>query len=162
MDIKTGLLLFTAMTSALIAGLFWAFTNSVMPGLAKVSDAAFVSTMQSINRVILNPIFFLCFLGTAITLPFSIFLEYKTGMSRRFWYITAATLLYLIGVMLVTMAGNVPLNNSLEAFTIDTAKEGALNQARSAFENRRNMLNNIRTISSVGACFFLMLALNTK
>lgn len=50
----------------LSAGLFFTYSNSVLPGLAKVASHEFVAVMTSINREILNARFFLVFVGALI------------------------------------------------------------------------------------------------
>ena len=42
------------LVTGLVAGLSFAYSCSVMPGLAATDDRTFVGTMQSINRRILN------------------------------------------------------------------------------------------------------------
>ncbi|MBC8154239.1 MAG: DUF1772 domain-containing protein, partial [Bacteroidetes bacterium] len=58
-------------TTALIAGLLYAYSCSVNPGLNRLSDASYLAAMQSINREIQNPVFFLSFLGALVLLPLS-------------------------------------------------------------------------------------------
>lgn len=60
------LTLVTALGCALIAGIFFAFSNFVMKALARVSPASGIAAMQSINVVVLNPGFLGLFLGTAL------------------------------------------------------------------------------------------------
>ncbi|MET3535054.1 anthrone oxygenase family protein [Chryseobacterium limigenitum] len=69
----TILLIVTAVLTALIAGLFYAYSCSVVLGLGKLSDTEYLKAMQSINREILNPVFFVSFMGTAVLLPISTF-----------------------------------------------------------------------------------------
>lgn len=57
---------FTALTTALIAGLFYAYSCSVNPGLGNLPDKEYILTMQSINIAIINPVFMLSFIGTVI------------------------------------------------------------------------------------------------
>lgn len=69
----------TATLTALIAGLFYAYSCSVNIGLAKLPDSQYIAAMQSINREIQNPAFFLSFIGTLLMLPISTFFQYKDG-----------------------------------------------------------------------------------
>ena len=55
------ILVITATLTALVAGLFFAWSVSITLGLARVSDSEYVSVMQSINRAIQNPVFFAAF-----------------------------------------------------------------------------------------------------
>jgi uncharacterized membrane protein len=55
-----------ALGSGLMAGLFFAFSTSVMSALGRISPPAGISAMQSVNVTILNPVFFTVFFGTAL------------------------------------------------------------------------------------------------
>ena len=147
MKMITILLIITATVTALIAGLFYAYSCSVVLGLGKLSDAEYLKSMQSINREILNPVFFLSFMGAAFLLPISTF--FYRGQNPVFLLLLLATLAYLIGVFAVTMFGNVPLNDQLAQFDIANSSAEAIKEMRSKFEDRWNFLNNIRTFFSV-------------
>ncbi len=147
MKMTTVFLLITAVLTALIAGLFYAYSCSVVLGLGKLSDTEYLRAMQSINREILNPVFFMSFMGTAVLLPLTTFL-YR-GEQPGFLFLLLATAAYLIGVFGVTIVGNVPLNDMLDQFDISNSTAEAVKQMRESFENRWNLLNNIRTAFSV-------------
>jgi len=51
-------LVITTTTTSLIAGLFYAYSCSVNPGLRRLADKEYLTAMQSINKAILNPVFF--------------------------------------------------------------------------------------------------------
>ena len=51
--------------SALLGGIFFAFSSFVMKALARVPSAEGIAAMQSINVVVLNPSFLGAFMGTA-------------------------------------------------------------------------------------------------
>lgn len=146
MKMITLVLLITGVLTALIGGLFYAYSCSVVLGLGKLSDVEYLKAMQNINREILNPAFFMSFMGTAILLPVSAFLFRG---QPPFIFLVLASLAYLIGVFGVTVAGNVPMNDILDKFDISNAAEGAVRQMRDSFENRWNFLNNIRTGFSI-------------
>lgn len=74
----------TAILTALVAGLFYAYSCSVSPGLGRLPDAGYLSAMQSINRAIQNPVFFISFLGCLILLPLSTYLHYSSPVTLRF------------------------------------------------------------------------------
>lgn len=147
MKMTTILLIVTATLTALIAGLFYAYSCSVVLGLGKLSDVEYLKSMQSINREILNPVFFISFMGTAFLLPISTFI-YR-GQNPVFLLLLLATLAYLIGVFGVTVVGNVPLNDQLDQFDIANSTSQVLKEMRDKFENRWNFFNNIRTFFSV-------------
>lgn len=143
----TVFLITATVLTALIAGLFYAYSCSVVLGLGKLSDSEYLRAMQSINREILNPVFFVSFIGAAILLPVTAFLF--RGQQPAFIFLLLASVAYLIGVFGVTVAGNVPLNDLLGKFDIAGSSAEAVKQMRETFENRWNFLNNIRTVFSV-------------
>jgi uncharacterized membrane protein len=57
----------SAIGCGLIAGVFFAFSTFVMQALRRLPGAEGMPAMQSINVVVLNPIFLGVFLGTAVT-----------------------------------------------------------------------------------------------
>ncbi|MDR2234865.1 MAG: DUF1772 domain-containing protein [Chryseobacterium sp.] len=143
----TVFLIAATVLTALIAGLFYAYSCSVVLGLGKLSDAEYLKSMQNINREILNPVFFLSFMGTAILLPVTTFLF--RGQQPAFIFLLLASVAYLIGVFGVTVAGNVPLNNLLDQFDISGSSAEAIKKMRENFEGRWNFLNHIRAVFSV-------------
>lgn len=70
-------LILAATAAALMAGLFYSWSCSVVPGLAKLSDANYLASMQAMNKAILNPVFFSSFFGTLLLLPISTFIHYN-------------------------------------------------------------------------------------
>jgi uncharacterized membrane protein len=151
-------LLAAAFTTALIAGLFYAYSCSVNAGLGRLPDAGYLAAMQSINREILNPLFFMSFMGTLILLPLSTWLQFSHPVSLRFYLLLAATLVYAIGVFGVTMAGNVPLNNALDGFHIQAASAEEISRQRILFEKPWNQLHSIRTIANAIALILVLIA----
>ncbi len=156
MKMTTLVLIITAVLTALIGGLFYAYSCSVVLGLGKLSDVEYLKAMQNINREILNPVFFMSFMGTAAFLPVSVFLF--RGHQSVFIFLLLAALAYLIGVFGVTVAGNVPMNDALDKFDISNSTTEAIRQMRANFENRWNFLNNIRTVFSVISIIFVVCA----
>jgi len=155
---NTILLILTTMSSGLIAGLFYSWSVSVTPGLAKISDENYLQVFQSMNRAILNPVFFIFFMGLVILLPLLSYLYYSSPVSAQFWYILSAAILYLIGVIAVTIFGNVPMNNTLEVLQIDSMSPEQMSSFRFGFEKKWNNLNWARTICSSLSFVLLIMA----
>ena len=132
----------------LSAGLFFGFSVAVMPGLLTVGDSVFVATMNSINRAILNPVFFLVFVGAVLGPAAAAVLAFLGGDPVQGILAAAATLVYVIGVLAVTARVNVPLNDSL-----------ARNGDRQAYEPRWVRFNTVRTWSSLVAFVLGVVAL---
>jgi len=148
MTMKTLVLLLSTVSTALIGGLFYAYSCSVLPGLTRLSDLSFLQAMQAINRAILNPLFFISFMGTLILLPVCTWLFYDKSLTMVFYLLLAATLLYTGGVFLVTMVGNVPLNNLLDGANLEKMDANELSALRNKFEPAWGMFHRIRTIIS--------------
>lgn len=142
------ILILAGVTTALMAGLFFAWSYSVTPGLARVTDATYIESFQAMNRAILNPLFFLCFFGAAFLLPITTYMHYTHNTSLRFWLLLVATITYLVGVMGVTIFGNVPMNEALDAFHLKNATTQEVAQQRANFETMWNKLNLIRTVAN--------------
>ena len=152
------ILVITATTTALMAGLFYSYSCSVNLGLGRLPDAAYITSMISINRAIQNPVFFISFLGTPLLLPLSTYLNYGQPISIRFWFLLVATVVYLIGVFGVTVLGNIPLNRMLDVFDIQAASMEEIARQRVKFEGPWNKLNNIRTLASTLAIILVVIA----
>ena len=152
------ILIITATVTGLMAGLFFAWSCSVTIGLARLSNTEYLSAMQSLNRAIQNPLFFACFFGAAILLPVSTFMHYSQASTNQFWLLLSATSIYLIGVMGVTIFGNIPLNNMLDSFAIQSGTVGEIALTRTKFELPWNRLNNIRTVASTASLVLVILA----
>lgn len=141
------LVLATALT-ALMAGLFFAYSVSVSPGLGKLSAPEFIKAMQSINRAIQNPLFFTGFFGAPLLLAVASYQQYG-GRPLAFGCLLAAALLYGCGVLGVTVLANVPLNNQLDAFDASAATVEKAREMKAHFETRWNFWNNVRTLASL-------------
>jgi uncharacterized membrane protein len=152
------ILILTATVTALIAGLFFAWSCSVTIGLARIPDTMYIAAMQAMNRAILNPVFLICFVGNVLLLPLSAYMFYSTPVSARFVLLVAAAIVYLAGVFAVTIFGNVPLNESLDAFPLATASSAEIAAQRLAFEKPWNTLNMIRTVASILSVVLVIVA----
>ena len=153
---KTLIFFTTVLLNALSAGFFFAWSVSVILGTKKIGDCAYLETMQSINREILNPVFFLVFFGSLIALVVNTYLQFDN--KPVFWLVLASTLVYLIGTFGVTAFGNVPLNDALEALNITQLSSLDLKNFRIHYENSWNHYHNIRTLSGMVSFILLLIA----
>jgi uncharacterized membrane protein len=115
-----GLLLVAALGSALVAGAFAVFTVMVMPALAALPAPDGVAAMQSVNRVAVRPLFMTALFGTAVVCLAIGVWEVLSGPRAA---VLLAVGLYLLGPVVVTVAGNVPLNDALAG--MDAGSAGA-------------------------------------
>src|SRR5262245_51876522 len=84
-----------------------------MGALDRVHPSAGVASMQAINVTVLNPLFLLFFIGTALlSLVLCAFALVRWHHPSSAWLL-AGGVLYVGGSLLVTAARNVPLNKTL-------------------------------------------------
>jgi uncharacterized membrane protein len=153
-NVNTLILTATITATALIAGLFYAYSCSVNIGLGRLPNREYLAAMQNINNAILNPLFFISFMGTLILLPLSAWLNYEQSLSGRFLLLAIAAALYITGVFGVTILGNVPLNDMLAGANLKSATVNDIARLRLSFEQAWLMWHNVRTVASV-VCLIL-------
>ncbi len=139
----------TVILSGMIAGLFYGYSCSVNIGLGRLNEPEYLKAMQSINKAILNPAFFLSFFGALVVLPVTTWLSYTTFPDIKFYLLFIASVIYIIGVFGITLFGNVPLNNSLEKFDLLNSSAESISIMREKFETNWNSLHHIRTYASI-------------
>jgi uncharacterized membrane protein len=140
---RIAVLVAATITAGLMAGLFYAFSITVMPALRRSSAGIFVEVMQSINRVILNGWFFLCFMGTLVLTALAAVLYAISGPSAVLVPVIIALVLYA-AQLIITFSLNVPLNNALDRATEPEP-------ARLAFEETWVRWNHVRTLVCTGS-----------
>src|SRR5215217_3310623 len=115
------------LATGLVAGVFYAYSVSVDPGLAAQSDASYVG---------------------AVLLPLAALVVHLPRLrSGRFLLISLACLFYIGGGFLLTAFVNVPMNDQLA--TVDPeAPARILSWAREAYEGPWDFWNGVRTIFS--------------
>ena len=140
----------------MIAGVFFAFSSFIMKALAKLPSSEGIAAMQSINVVVLNPSFLGAFMGTAlISVLIAVLAVMDWGTPAAAWYLAGA-LLYVIGTFLVTVMGNVPLNNQLAA--VPAGGEEAV-PVWEHYLDRWTMFNTVRTVAAIAAVLMFVIGL---
>ncbi len=157
---KTIVFFITVLLNALSTGFFFAWSVSVVLGTKKVGDFTYLESMQSINKEILNPAFFIVFFGSLIMLAISASLQFNNKL--MFGLVLASAIIYLIGAFCITAFGNVPLNNELEALNITKLSILELKNFRTYYESAWNQYHNIRTISSLISFILLLISIFIK
>ncbi|MCQ0002775.1 DUF1772 domain-containing protein [Streptomyces sudanensis] len=132
--------------TGLYAGYMFAFRSGVMPALGEVDDASFTLVMRTVNRKVPGPLFLLLLLGSLVFPAASSFVGPEARDGSETALMGAAAVCALVG-HLITVAGNVPLNDALES----SRGEGDEQAARKAFEARWNALHGVRTLFAVAA-----------
>jgi uncharacterized membrane protein len=146
-----------ALGSGLIAGFFLAFSACVMAALGRIPPASGISAMQSVNVVVLNPVFLGTFFGTAALSFVLAAAALMNWTEPGAFYLLAGSLLYLAGSILVTMICNVPLNNRLAAVKPESAEGKAV---WTHYLRVWTAWNHVRTAAPLAAmaCFILAFA----
>ncbi|GDY24879.1 membrane protein [Agarivorans sp. Toyoura001] len=157
-NVEYFLLLLAAITSGVVAGIFFAFSNFVMPALARLTNEQGLAAMQSINVTVLNPGFFMVFIGSALLSLASLTWQFTLAVSINY-YAVAASLSYLIGCFAVTALANVPRNNALALISRQTALSSEDAQYWRTYLQSWTAWNHIRTVASAMAMLLFIFAL---
>jgi len=129
-----------------VYGVFFTYSNSVVPGLDDADPEKAVEAMRKMNVAIINPRFLATFVGPVLTSALTGFLLLGLGERTPGWLFLAAAVVYLFGALVVTGRVNVPLNNALEAGTSTDWQ-----QRWADFSPRWRRWNTVRTVASGAA-----------
>lgn len=154
-QLTTALAITALLGSGVIGGVFFAFSSFIMKSLSRLPSSEGIAAMQSINVVVLNRSFLGTFMGTAAIALLLIVLslwQWGTEPSPLF---LAGAVLYFVGTFVVTIAGNVPLNNRLAAAAPD---ENAAPLWEHYLE-RWTQFNTLRTIAAIASALAFTLGL---
>jgi len=135
--------------TGLLAGLYYGWAVSVMPGLRQASDRTTVEALWQMNRAIQNPVFFVSFAGAPILSLWALIRARRGGSSENLRWVAVAFALNALG-LLVTIAFNIPLNNKLDK-AFGPTHPGNLAATRHHFENPWIAWNIVRTIVTTAA-----------
>lgn len=142
--------------AGLVGGIFYAFSSFIMTALGRLPVTSGVGAMQSINVVVLNPSFLGLFLGTAAVSVVAAAVAVAQWHAPATPFLLAGALLYGVGTFLVTVRGNVPLNERLAGLAATDPEAGTLWRD---YLRRWTRLNTIRTAAAGGAALMYGLAL---
>lgn len=137
---------FLALWSAVIGGVFSAFSEFIMAGLLRARPSAGIQAMQEINKTVIRTqfvagIMLIPVLSVAVAVYGANHLE---GAARI--ALIAAPAIYIPSVFLMTMIGNVPMNNRLESLDPESAEAAAYWQV---YGRRWTRLNHFRSLGSI-------------
>lgn len=139
----------------LIAGVFFAFSTFVMKALGAIPPPQGIAAMQSINIVVINPVFLTPFVGTAATCAVLIVASVLRWNDPRALYWLLGGLFYVVGCFLVTMMFNVPRNDALAALTPSSADAV---QYWTSYLSSWTTWNHVRTAAALVAALLLIIA----
>lgn len=144
------LTLLAALGAGTMGGFFYAFSGLVMPSLARLPVGPAIAAMQTINIVVLNPLFFALFFGTA---ALSIALVLLAAIGAAPVLAASGGVVYLAAVIGVTMAANVPLNDRLARLDAGSADAEAV---WADYLRRWTMWNHVRAGGGAAALALLL------
>ena len=146
-----------ALGAGLIAGVFFAFSSFVMRALGRLPAPHGIAAMQSINIVVINPVFLGVFMGTALASAACVVVSLLRWSSPDAIPLLTGGVLYILGTFLVTLRLNVPLNNALERLTPDDP-DAASHWTR--YLRRWTAWNHVRTLAALLAAAAFIVALS--
>lgn len=149
-------------STGLMAGIFFTWTNAVTPGIGQLGDLNYLQALQAMNRSILNPLFYMAFAAPVISLLGQTVLAFKNSSGIELKFILAAAIIYIFGAFLVTLLGNIPLNEFLDQANLSSLSLRQIQEIRGKVEFSWNRFNLIRTISSFTAFVVLLYTIFLK
>ncbi len=141
-----------ALGCGLIAGLCFTFSIAVMPAFDDLSPSAAIAAMQSINRTIVNPLFLLALLGTALACVVLVVWSIRAWDQPGARLVLTGAALYLLGMIGVTFVASIPLNDTLDSVRADGPDAA---QDWSDFSGPWTVLNHVRTVAVLAAAGLL-------
>ena len=157
LSLRLSILLLGILLTGLTAGLCFTWSNAITPGIGRLDDLGFLKAFQSMNRVIINGRFLLVFFGPVVLLFLNAYLFKNGGFS--FWLFLLAAILFFVGLALVTIFGNVPLNELLDKSVLENLSQDQLEILRERFEQPWNRWHMVRTICSILSFALLLLGM---
>ena len=150
--IRDTVLVIATIAAGLLAGLFYAYTVSVMPGLARGDDRTWVEAMRGINIAIQNGWFMLTFLGAPLLAAVAGVLYLRSG--PPLWWIVAA-FACLLAMLVITGVVHMPMNNAITVHD-SLASGDSYAELRARFEGPWVRWNVVRVAVSIAGfgCLF--------
>ena len=141
-----------AIGSGLVAGVFLTFSDFVMRSLITARPAGGIEAMQIINRKVYGSVFLTLFMAMApVSAALAVYASLALDGAAAIWIVAGAAV-YVIGVFLVTILFNVPMNKRLDR--MDHAAGTTVDYWR-VYGAVWTRWNHVRTIGSLAAsiCF---------
>jgi uncharacterized membrane protein len=144
--------------TGLSAGLCFTWSNAITPGIGRLDDFGYLRAFQQMNRSIINPLFILVFFGPFFLGLINLYM-FKNASGSMISLLIFAVAFYFFGVLLVTIFGNVPLNDLLDKTDLSKSSLEDLKLLRNRFETKWNRLHLIRTVTSIASFLMLIIGL---
>jgi uncharacterized membrane protein len=148
----------TIVTLGAMAGLFFAFSISVMPGLDAIRADQAIPAMQSINQKIQNAVFLPVFIFAPIAPAVTGVLLLIHGQKTAGIIFLVAAAIYVLGAFVSTVAVNIPMNDDLDAAQVPTSAQEAA-RLWSDYSTRWTRWNHLRAASSLASLLITSLGI---
>lgn len=105
LDMNKIIMLTSVILNSMTAGIIIIFSNTIMPALSKQDMSTGIEVMNTINIIIVNPLFIVIFFGGLISVvPTVSLIRKKDNNSNPIagYYALASTLIYFFGQFIVT------------------------------------------------------------
>ena len=151
------LLEFSIVATAVVSGVFLAFSDFIMRSLGRSEITAGVEVMQVINREVFRTVFMVLLIGMSFLSLVLVGYAYLWVNSAVAIYVIPGGVIYFVGVFLVSLVFNIPMNNALEAR--DYREIEAATYWVETYLPRWTFWNYVRAISAAvsSACFLVAL-----
>lgn len=138
---KGGTLVLATITTGLVAGVFFDWSQTIMPGLATTDDRTFVAVFRALDAAILGSLFMPAFMGALVVIGIAAALHLRQDP-----WVPVAFVLYL-AALVITMAVHEPINT-----IVRTAAEGAdAATLRAMVEGGWVGWHHVRTVATTAA-----------
>lgn len=138
--------LFLALWSAVVGGVFSAFSEFIMSALLKAEPASGIEAMQQINRDVIRTQFVAGILSIAVFSTLFAIYSLTVFEGAALTSLMLAPLVYVPSVFAMTILGNVPMNNRLDRLDHRSPEAHAY---WLEYGHRWTRLNHVRSVGSV-------------
>ena len=157
--LMTGLLWFSAVSCGLIAGVYFAFSTFIMTSFARIAADAGIAAMNAINIDIVKSVFMPLFFGTTLAAAILAGLAFFRWGAPGSMAVLAGGVIYVVGMLGVTLVFNVHLNDALAA--VDPSSGGGT-PVWARYLQDWTFWNHVRLIASIVASVLFIVGLTAK
>ena len=153
------ILLWTAaLSSGLIAGVYFAFSGFIMQAFSKIDTTQSIAAMNAINETILRSLFMPLFFGSTLISVLLIIVAFINWDEAGSGLTLLAGAVYFFGMFVCTALFNVPLNNTLARIDPDSVDA---HHVWSRYLKSWTNWNHLRTVSSLVTCVLCIWVLSS-
>lgn len=157
LSIFNALAFLAVLTTSIVAGIVFAYSNSVMPGLRNSDDRTFVLSVRHLTSSVANPIFLIISNGALIAqIGFVVLAFYLQQFDKV--VLGSIALIGYVATLLITFKGNLPLNRAIISAELPAIDSG-WQELRVRFESRWLLFNHLRTLTCILSVSALLVAL---